>query len=276
MTLPQWSAWRSRTAWQADAPTWYQRESEAIARLGDAPVLPGRCGLCGHDAGFEHRDAEDLREGLSCLLCRCNARQRAAAMVLLDALPQHAQARAYATEQASPFYVALRQRLPRLFGSELISGLQQRLRLSLWLLRQGVPALARNEDVTRLRMADGCLDGVISLDVLEHVPDYTAALREFARVLRPGGVLVLTIPFYELDAQSVVIAKLDAQGQVEHLGEPEFHGDPLSGGVPCFYHFGWDLLDAMRDAGFSEAVACRVQDPQRGLPQGQWVLRAQR
>lgn len=38
----------------------------------------------------------------------------------------------------------------------------------------------------------GRFDIVISSDVIEHTPDPQGAVREFARVLRPGGLLVLT------------------------------------------------------------------------------------
>ncbi len=43
-------------------------------------------------------------------------------------------------------------------------------------------------------LAAGALDYVTALDVLEHVPDDGAVVREFARLLRPGGLAVVTVP----------------------------------------------------------------------------------
>lgn len=43
--------------------------------------------------------------------------------------------------------------------------------------------------------ADADFDAVLCTQVLEHVPDPLAALREFHRVLRPGGRLIATVPF---------------------------------------------------------------------------------
>jgi SAM-dependent methyltransferase len=45
-----------------------------------------------------------------------------------------------------------------------------------------------------LPFAEGSLDAVVSASVLEYVPDPGAVLAECARVLRPGGVLVCTVP----------------------------------------------------------------------------------
>ena len=46
----------------------------------------------------------------------------------------------------------------------------------------------------RLPLADAAVQYVTALDVLEHIPDDAAAVREFARVLAPGGLCVVTVP----------------------------------------------------------------------------------
>lgn len=50
--------------------------------------------------------------------------------------------------------------------------------------------------VTALPFADESFDAVVSADVLYHVDDDAAALREFFRVLRPGGVAVINVAAY--------------------------------------------------------------------------------
>lgn len=46
---------------------------------------------------------------------------------------------------------------------------------------------------SRLPLADGELDLVFCVSVLEHIPDLAGTVREIVRVLRPGGMLVLTL-----------------------------------------------------------------------------------
>jgi SAM-dependent methyltransferase len=49
-------------------------------------------------------------------------------------------------------------------------------------------------DVQELPLADASLDAVVSANLLEHVPDDGRALRELARVLRPGARGALVVP----------------------------------------------------------------------------------
>lgn len=49
-------------------------------------------------------------------------------------------------------------------------------------------------DACDLPVADGAVDAVVSANLLEHVPDDGKALREFARILRPGGRSVIVVP----------------------------------------------------------------------------------
>ena len=48
----------------------------------------------------------------------------------------------------------------------------------------------------RLPFEDGAFDLITSLDVIEHIDDDVAALRELRRVLRPGGRLLIAVPAY--------------------------------------------------------------------------------
>lgn len=48
----------------------------------------------------------------------------------------------------------------------------------------------------RLPFGDHSFDKVVCSEVLEHIPDYQAALAEINRVLRPGGILAISVPRY--------------------------------------------------------------------------------
>ncbi len=49
-------------------------------------------------------------------------------------------------------------------------------------------------DALRLPFPDGVFDRVIAAEVLEHIPDDTDAMSELVRVLRPGGLMAVTVP----------------------------------------------------------------------------------
>jgi len=61
-------------------------------------------------------------------------------------------------------------------------------------IADGVVLESVNGDATGLPFADGSFDRIIASEVMEHIVNDEGALAELARVLRPGGVLAVTIP----------------------------------------------------------------------------------
>jgi SAM-dependent methyltransferase len=94
------------------------------------------------------------------------------------------------------------------------------------------------EDITALKFENNSLDLIISSDVLEHVPRLDKAFSESARVLKPGGAHLFTVPPRGATRKRAIIEN----GKVVHIEPPEFHLDPLSpDGVLAFWDIGPDL-----------------------------------
>jgi len=256
---------------------WGQRLRAATDNSG---LYSGWCGLCERPAAFAYRAGHDgpidLREELPCEHCGLSARVRVVMQMLRDCAPEPS-AIVYATEQATRAFQWIAQTYPAAIGSEFFTEAQRpRLEAHLATLFEQPPAL-RFEDATRLGLEDASVDALVSCDVLEHIPDHHAALAEFARVIRPGGHLILTVPFLDADEHSILRARLGPEGTIEHLVEPEYHGDPVSpDGVLAFHSFSWDLLAAIRNAGFDSAHWCLPWNPAQAIFSGLWTLHARR
>jgi SAM-dependent methyltransferase len=224
----------------------------------EAPFfIPAYCCVCEADRSMRvdytyafrsgGRVDPNWREWLRCETCGFNNRLRAALHILAEECQPH-HAAIYATEQTTDLYRHLRGKYDRVTGSEFLG-------TSLphgFTTAEGV----RNETLTALTFADDSFDVMLSFDVLEHIPDYPRAIAEMARVLRAGGRLLLSVPFLIDRVDTLVRARMNADGTITHFAEPEYHGDPLSAdGILCFHHFGWDLLDGLRSSGFAETAA---------------------
>ena len=62
--------------------------------------------------------------------------------------------------------------------------------------RRGIERLVR-ASVERLPFRDECFDAALCLDVLEHHEDDVAVASEARRVLKPGGLLLATVPCFQ-------------------------------------------------------------------------------
>jgi SAM-dependent methyltransferase len=193
---------------------------------------------------------------------------RAAIHLLEQELFPSMESNIYITEQATPLFSIRKKRFPRIMGSEYFG--------------ESIPNGSthstgiRNKDVTKLSFPNSSFDHVLSFDVLEHVPDYQKALSEFYRVLKPGGRLLLNVPFRPDLAYTLIRSKLNDDGTIFHVLPPEYHGDPIrSEGCLSFYHFGWDFLEQIRMAGFVNVMAIIYRSEKLGyLGEDQVILLA--
>ena len=197
------------------------------------------------------------------------------AFAMLDMVDAHTKedpdARLLCLEGVTPFARTLCAAYPRAVCSEYAPDEESQRRIA------PVPHV----DVMSMQFGDRSFDAIVSGDVFEHVPDLPRALRECARVLDPGGILIATFPFAAGSETTIQKAVLE-EGRIRHLTEPEYHGDPMrpGEGVLVFQIPGWDILDQCCSAGFSKAEMVYVADESRGIMathlEGVLVLRATR
>jgi predicted SAM-dependent methyltransferase len=103
-------------------------------------------------------------------------------------------------------------------------------------------------DLTNIPYPDASFDVVYCSHVLEHVPDDRRALREFRRILAPGGYAVLLVPITAANTvEDPTITdpreRLRAFGQKDHVRR-----------------YGWrDFVKRLKEAGFAVRVV-RARD----------------
>lgn len=232
---------------------------ERLARINNEREswhMPGYCAACRAPrdllvdrlwGGSQQPDGlwvPSWRERLECTRCLLNCRQRYMAGLLRDAVEGLPRPRVYLTERVTRFFNWADRTFNHieLTGSEYLPDEESRRHLP-----QDVP----HEDVEELSFDTASLDLVVSNDVFEHINDPGRGARELARVLRPGGTVLLTAPMqYDRD-ESVTRARI-VGGRLEHNLEPVYHGNPVDaeGGSLVFTDFGWDIVTLFRSAGF--------------------------
>jgi SAM-dependent methyltransferase len=163
---------------------------------------------------------------------------------ILEAFPR--QLDIWVTEQNTPFFRSLSETFAQLVGSGYLG--------ENWISGQYNENGLRHEDIASTSFKDASFSCVISLDVLEHVEKPQDALRELFRILKPGGTLLVTVPFDRENPTNFERVYKNEDGSYIYFAPPEYHGDP-SQDLPilCLRHFGWQILQDLRECGFVDA-----------------------
>jgi SAM-dependent methyltransferase len=126
------------------------------------------------------------------------------------------------------------------------------------------PAPLFRSDTLRLPVADGALGGIISLGVIEHAPEGPMeALRELHRVLRPGGIALVAVPYNNPWRR----------GLINHLRRFRDWQKQRAGLKLDFAEYRFsarELSGFLRDAGF-EVLSVHADDFNAPLGKGLWV-----
>lgn len=201
-------------------------------------------------------------ETCACNRCGLNSRMRALIDFLFSKLNVSPTSRAYIAEQTTVSFKIIEKLFGSVTGSEYLGPDYRPGEIAKDFKGH---AHVRHEDLSQLSFPDGIFDVVLSQDVFEHIPNFKKTFSESARVLKQGGALVFTVPFFHDQPETCIRATVDVQGNVQHILPPEFHGNPVSNeGSLCFQNFGWDLLDALRSAGFKQPKANMYWGPWAG------------
>lgn len=216
----------------------------------EADRYEDRCRICGREQVFV-RELPAIRETYRCSGCRGSLREREQAAALLHVLdaPDASLADAvgrgalagmaiYEPGTTGPFR-ALLQGLPGYRQSCFYPSAE----------RDQAPAGIPHQDLEALNFADASFDLVMSSDILEHVRRPRRAMAEVARVLRPGGHHVFTVPM-QSPIRERSVARVDTSGDEDiELLPPRYHGNGRGGRSLVYTDFGLDILELLASAG---------------------------
>ncbi len=224
--------------------------------------INGHCSICGHNAlftvslewggmyTFQNVPNPNWREQVNCTHCGLNQRFRASILLIKSLVPNN-YSRIWLAEQVTPVYKILKALYPNLIGSEYSPTVSAATSV------HGLRTL--HQDITNTTFQGQVFELVCSFDVMEHVPDYQAAIREAYRTLASGGYFLWSAPMDLSSEATIIRASVGADATVIHHLPPEYHGDPFgSDGSLCYQYFGWDILETLQSVGFADCSVISV------------------
>ena len=264
------------------APPYFSRR---FGHFHGEPSIRGRCNICNQETVFFCEDASLYRESLFCDCCLTISRYRSIARGVLrsvrtltggtaDSISELASGVAtkhlsiYDT-QAAFYFEKYAYPLP-----DMISRSPRiEVRTSLYKPDRAFGATLgknmTNQNLEALTFPDDAFDIVITSDVMEHIRLDDRAHGEVARVLKPGGIYLFTVPHFRDRRETLKRVEIVDPEDPEKdcfVMEREYHGDANSaeGRALSYRTYGTDLDLALSELGFE--VTYEKQDfPEMGI-----------
>lgn len=217
----------------------------------------GYCPICEAPGRFVSTGAW-LRDGFKCLTCNTLPRERALMATIAACYPDW---KRLAIHESSPGVGGLSAKLkveaPFYSESHFYPNAA---------LGQVHPDTGwRNENLEALTFNDETFDLVITQDVFEHLLDPFAATKEIARVLRPNGAHICTVPLVHKGLPSRRRARFE-NGEIAHILPPEYHGNPIDpNGTLVTFDWGYDIAEYLDNASGLHSTIVYIDDVTRGI-----------
>lgn len=201
-----------------------------LARQGKANR--GYCTTCESKTWFII-EKDWLRDNYRCVICRSIPRFRELIYALNQFYPEWPQLSIHESSPGSPSSKLLEKKCKNYSSSQYYDDVP----------RGEMKGKCSSQDLSRMTFADESFDLFITQDVFEHVIEPDLAFKEIARVLKPGGAHVFTMPWYPKLKHSKKRAILE-NGKVKLLEEAVYHGNPISNeGSLVTTDWGMDFMD---------------------------------
>lgn len=202
--------------WQVPEGRSRYRPARGPRRAAEHRSNTGYCVICEDDTVFIEMDSY-LRDHYRCDRCGSIPRNRALVNALNVFCPEWKNLVMHESSPSGPLSDYLKSNVTKYTASQYYPDVP----------KGHYEGDMRSEDLSRLTFESDVFDLLITSDVFEHVIEPAAAFKEIARVLKPGGMHVFTMPYYPSIETSVQRAQL-VGNEVVLLEEAVHHQNPIS------------------------------------------------
>ena len=199
-----------------------------------------------------------FRDNLLCSNCKCIPRERALMKVIEDYYPNWQELRIHESSPANRgASVKISQYCKNYTGTHFYPNSP---------FGEKILNQYQNENLEKQTFGDESFDLVISQDVFEHLFDIESAFSEIARTLKKGGAHIFTTPLVNFTKPTEIWAKKTDKGEIIHLKEPEYHGNPIDPkGSLVTYHFGYDICDLIFNSSGLHTAIVKIENLNFGI-----------